>query len=72
MSKAQWKVLKAVAHDEPVENPLAQNFIGKYDLGATSTVSTALEMLKRNEIVIQDQGAYYIHEVLLTRWLQSL
>jgi hypothetical protein len=72
LSKAQWKVLRAVAKDEPVENPLSQKFIGKYDLGATSTVSTALEMLKRNEIVIKDQGAYFIHEVLLTRWLQSL
>lgn len=68
----QWKVLKAVACEEPLENPLSKDFIRKYDLGASSSVSTALEMLQRNELVIGENGAFYVHEVLLSRWLQTL
>jgi hypothetical protein len=68
----QWKVLRAVAHEEPLKNPLSKDFIRKHDLGAASSVSTALNMLQRNELVIMEEGNYYIHEVLLSRWLQTL
>ena len=68
----QWKVLKAVAHEESLVNPLSKDFIRKHDLGAASSVSTALEMLQRNELIIMEEGTYYIHEVLLSRWLQTL
>jgi hypothetical protein len=72
LSEMQWNVLKAVAQEEPLSTPLSNDFIGKYQLGATSSVSTALDMLKRNELIIFDEGKYLVHEVLLARWLQSL
>lgn len=72
LTHMQWKVLNAVAREEPLHNPLSKDFIAKYDLGASSSVSTALGMLKKHEIVIQEEGAYYIHEVLLRNWLDSL
>jgi hypothetical protein len=72
LTKTQWTVLKAVAKEEPLENPLSQAFISKYELGAPSSVNTALKKLQQSELIINEQGSYLIHEVLLSRWLQSL
>jgi AAA+ ATPase superfamily predicted ATPase len=72
LTDMQWRVLKAVAREEPLRNPLSKDFIGKYDLGASSSVSTALGMLKKHELIFQEDGAYHIHEVLLRNWLESL
>ena len=72
LTNMQWKVLMAVAKDEPLINPLSKEFINNYHLGATSSVNTALRMLQKNELVIEDEGSYFVHDVLLARWLQSL
>ena len=68
----QWKVLQAIAKEEPLVNPLSKEFINRYHMGATSSVSTALRMLQKNELVIEEDGTYFVHDVLLARWLQSL
>ncbi len=68
----QWKVLHAIAKEEPLVNPLSKEFINRYHLGATSSVNTALKMLQRNELVIEEEGTFFVHDVLLARWLQSL
>lgn len=72
LSKTQWKVLVAVAHAEPLRNPYAREFADTYRLGAGSTVSTALKKLIKSELVIEEDGCYLIHDVLLARWLQTL
>jgi AAA+ ATPase superfamily predicted ATPase len=72
LTDMQWRVLKAVAKEEPLRNPLSKDFIGKHDLGAPSSVSTALGMLKKHEIIIQEDEAFLIHEVLLRNWLESI
>ena len=72
LTNTQWKVLVAVAKEESLANPLANEFINRHQLGATSSVSTALKKLKKNELVIIDNDNYYVHDVLLARWLQRL
>jgi len=67
----QWKVLLALAKGEVVMNPLSKKFIHEHDLGAPSSVSTALAKLVKNELVIKDDG-YEVQDVLLMRWLQVL
>jgi DNA-binding MarR family transcriptional regulator len=71
LTDLQWKILIAIAKEEPVETPLSNDFTGKYQLGATSSVSSALKTLVKKEIVVKE-GAYIVHDVLLMRWLQSL
>lgn len=68
----QWKLLMAIARAETVENPLAQNFLKEYGLGAASSVSSALQALTRKEFVIQYAGKYTLHDTLLMRWIQGL
>ena len=48
----------AVAKEEPLNNPLAKEFINNQHLGAASSVNTALKMLQRNELVIKEDGRY--------------
>ncbi len=66
----QWKTLKAIAIDEPVANPLSKKFLQDHQLGAASSVSTALKMLQKSEIVVRENTLYQVHDILLTRWLQ--
>jgi len=72
LTKTQWDVLLSVAKEEPLINPLSKQFIDKYHLGAASTVNSALKMLQKSELIIEEEGKYYVHDVLLTRWLQLL
>ena len=72
LTKMQWNVMLAVAKEEPLVNPLSKEFVQKHQLGAFSSVSTALNMLQKNELIIEEEGTYYVHDVLLSRWLQSI
>ena len=72
LTSFQWKLLVAIAQAENVENPLSQNFLEPYGLGAASSVNSALHALTRKEFVIQHEGKYTLHDTLLMRWLQGL
>ncbi len=72
LSNMQWKLLIAIAKEEIVHRPTSKDFITQYGLGATSSVSTALQSLIKNEIIIKDDDGYRIHDVLLCRWIQQL
>lgn len=68
----QWKVLVAIAKAEYTKNPLSRSFIDAYDLGAASSVKTALKSLESREFVISDLQGLTIQDTLLMRWLQRL
>ncbi|MCH7401385.1 ATP-binding protein [Belliella kenyensis] len=72
LTKTQWKVFQAIAKEEPLQNPLSKDFINKYRLGATSSVSTAIKSLQKQELVVVDDDIYLVHEVLLARWMARL
>ncbi len=36
LTQTQWKVLRAVARDEPAQNPLSRNFLLRHNFGAAS------------------------------------
>jgi len=72
LSRNQWSLYKAIAKEEPLHNPMGKDFISKHQLGAASTVSTALKALLKLGLVINDNGAYHIHDVLIGRWMAKL
>ena len=72
LTRVQWTVFRAIAKEEPLQNPLSKDFLTKHNLGAASTVSTALKALERLELVVKDEGNYLVHEVQLARWMASL
>ncbi len=72
LTRTQWTVFKAIAKEEPLTNPFSKDFIGKHDLGAASSIRTAIKALEKQELIIQNEGAYLVHDVQLARWLSSL
>lgn len=72
LTRTQWTVLKTVAQEEPLSNPYSKEFVQKYNLGAVSSVRTALKALEKSELVIKDEEHYLVHDVQLARWLGSL
>jgi len=72
LTVTQWKVLQSIAKEEPLSNPLSKEFITKHFLGASSSVETAMKSLIKKELVIKDGNFYLVHDVLLSRWLQSM
>lgn len=72
LTRSQWSVLKAIAAGEPLKNPLSKEFLKKYSLGAASSVQTALQALQKKEIVVEEHGSYFVHDVILARWLQTI
>lgn len=72
LTNAQWEVLKAIASSEPVESPYSKEFIMKHQLGTASSVASALNLLMDKEMVIEYEGKYLLHDVVLARWLQQI
>ncbi|MAY84375.1 MAG: hypothetical protein CMP59_09615 [Flavobacteriales bacterium] len=70
LPKMQWKVLKAIAKERRVENPLAKNFLRSHELGAASSVSTAIKSLEEKEMLAWEEGKYFVHDLIFSRWLE--
>ncbi len=71
LTTTQWNILLAIAKEESVKNPLAKDFLQQYHLGAASTVSSALKSLVEKELVVREGQAYFIHDVIFSRWLDN-
>lgn len=71
LTRQQWNVLVAVAKAEPLHSPSAADFIERYRLGASSSVRSAIASLLEKELLIEEDGAILVHDVVLLRWLQS-
>lgn len=76
LTKQQWLLLKAIAHEGIVYYPTSKVFIGKYDLGSPATVLRSLQALTDKEMIYSDyskegQLFYSVYDILFRRWMQS-
>ncbi len=67
----QWLLLRAIAREKGARQVLGAEFIRKYHLGSTSSVQTALAALQDKELIVQEEGRFWIQDVLLSRWLEQ-
>jgi hypothetical protein len=74
LTKAQWELLSAIAKEERIEKLHQKDFIKKYNLGTTSTVSRSIQSLLEKELVHKENTAkesvYIVNDKFLMRWLQ--
>lgn len=68
----QWRLLRALASEESIEQPHAFDFLVAHKLGAASSVERALRNLLDTGFIERKEGAYTIKNPLLHRWLQYL
>jgi len=76
LTKHQWNLLKAIAHEEILYYPTSKDFISKYELGSPATVLRSLQALMDKEMIYSDytkegQLFYSVYDVLFRRWMQA-
>lgn len=75
ITTAQWNLLKAIAIEEKVEQPFAQKFINKHNLGTPANVKRSLEALVEKELIYYNASIetpyYETSDKFLMRWMQS-
>lgn len=75
LTSNQWKLLKAIAREERVEQITASKFIKKHDLGAASTVKRSLDSLLKTEMIFmeqkEDKKYYCVYDCFFSRWLEK-
>ncbi|MDP2887849.1 MAG: ATP-binding protein [Bacteroidota bacterium] len=75
LTKPQWRLLKAMAHDGIVYQPTAKAFLVKHHLGTSATVLRSLKTLMEYELIIKEFDAdgssfYGVYDVFLQRWVE--
>jgi len=75
LTKQQWLLLKAIAHEGEVYSPTSKDFISKYALGSSATVLRSLHALLTKEMIFSDYNPdgimfYSVYDVLFRRWIQ--
>lgn len=75
LPQKQWDLLRAIALEDGIDQPLAKDFIYTHQLGTPSTVQGALEALLKKDMIYENYNdeavRYQVNDVFLTRWLQE-
>jgi uncharacterized protein len=69
LTTMQYRVLKAVALNDGIDNPTSKEFISKYNLGAASSVSQAIKSLADKEFIFYSGNRYHLNDVFLAQWI---
>ena len=73
LTAGQWNYLIALAKEQEVEQPYANDFLRRYNIGATSVARRQLQTLVDKDLVFQEvtkQRSYYaVADLFLLRWL---
>ncbi len=72
LTEYQWKVLIAIAKEGNAKLITSKEFIANYKLGTPSSVHTAVKSLLNKEMIYKEQNYYFIYDVFLERWLESI
>ena len=71
MTANQAALLVAIAKEQHVKSPMAQDFIQKYQLPALSSIKTALKSLTDSQFIYQYNGGYIIYDRFFGMWLRE-
>jgi hypothetical protein len=69
--KGQVKLIKAIAKEKKVNEPLAGSFISKYGLTATSSVKSALSRMLDEEIIYRAPDGHIVYDRFFGQWLDA-
>ena len=72
LTNNQFDLLKAIARERCVEQPLAGEFIGRHQLGSASSVKRALQMLLEKDLVYHSKQGYVVYDKFADLWLRRM
>lgn len=70
ITATQARVLRAVAKCHCVKEVLSADFLRRYDLGAASSVRTAVKALVDKELLLQAETGYQVYDRFLEQYLR--
>jgi hypothetical protein len=70
LTSFQFRVLRAVAINNGVQNPTSSEFLSLYELGAASSVSLAVKSLQEKEFIDLNNGKSVLNDMFLDFWLK--
>ena len=68
----QFSLLKAIALEGTIQQPLGNEFIKRYELPSTSSVKSALAVLLDKDLVYQTPEGYIVYDRFLGLWLKRI
>ena len=71
LTPVQFKLMQSIAKQKVVSQPTSKEFINKYNLGTTSTISSAIKVLVDKELVYKENNEYKVYDVYLSKWLEK-
>ena len=71
LTRNQWLLLRGIARERGAVKVMGAGFVRKYGLGTPSSVQTALAALQEKDLVYEEEGRWWLYDVLLSRWLES-
>lgn len=70
LTKFQYKLLKAIAKEGEVKKPNSGEFMKKHNFFQQSSINKALKSLMDKEMVYNEDGAYRVYDLFLSKWLE--
>jgi len=73
ITRPQFSLLSALAHEMKLVQPTAKNFISTYNLGTPASIKRSLTALMEKELIHNEgtkHNSYRVTDVFLLRWLQ--
>jgi hypothetical protein len=71
ITEKQRALLKAIALEKEIKEPMAAEFIAKHKLGSTSTVSLSIKTLLKKELLLENNGKYIVYDRFFSLWLEK-
>jgi len=76
LTKPQWQLLKAIAHEGIVFMPTSNLFLSKYGLGTSATVIRSLKSLKSYQLIYEEfdengKKYYSVYDLFFQRWVEG-
>ena len=72
LTENQFALLRSVALEGIVEQPLSKEFINKYKLSGASSVKTALDVLNDKELLYRLPEGYIVYDRFMDQWLKRI
>ena len=72
LSKAQWKLLIALAKEDGIVQVTSSAFMRKHNLSNAATVRRGIKSLLEKFMIYQSDKKYFVYDVFFATWLKQL
>jgi hypothetical protein len=72
LTKQQWNLMIALAHEEGISQVTSSSFLKKHDLNNSATVRRGIQSLLDKKMIYKKGTKHYVYDVFFARWLQRL